>query len=50
MAKTIQVAEDLAISKYMEINGVRCEVEAASFTPAIFEGQATHHAKGKQAQ
>lgn len=40
MTTTIQVAENLTISKYMEINGVRCEVEAASFTPAIFEGQA----------
>lgn len=40
MTTTIQVSENLTISKYMEINGVRCEVEAASFTPAIFEGQA----------
>lgn len=40
MTTTIQVAENLTISKHMEINGVRCEVEAASFTPAIFEGQA----------
>lgn len=39
MTTTIQVAENLTISKYMEIDGVRCEVESASFTPAITIGQ-----------
>ncbi len=37
MATTIQVVEDLTISKFIEIEGQRCEVEAFSFTPAITE-------------
>ena len=37
MATTIQVAEDLLLTKYIDIGGKRCEVEAFSFSGAITE-------------
>ncbi|HDI3289797.1 hypothetical protein [Vibrio cholerae] len=40
MATTIQVSENISVSKYIEINGQRCEVEAVSFSPAITEASA----------
>ncbi|PMS91925.1 hypothetical protein [Vibrio parahaemolyticus] len=37
MATTIQVAEDVRIGAFINIEGKRCEVEAASFTKALTE-------------
>ncbi len=41
MTTTIQVTNDLDIARYIEINGVRCKVEAVSFSGAITEANAT---------
>ncbi len=41
MATTIQVVENLRVGRYVEIDGVRCEVEAVSFCQAITNSQAT---------
>ncbi|EOX3456109.1 hypothetical protein ACPFUK_003324 [Vibrio cholerae] len=40
MATTIQVTENISVSKYIDINGQRCEVEGISFSPAITEASA----------
>ncbi len=37
MATTIQVVENLNVGKFIEIEGKRCEVEAASFSQALTE-------------
>lgn len=40
MATTIQVVEDLELSKFVSINGKRCEVESFSFSAAISQKNA----------
>lgn len=35
MATTIQLADNLSVGKYIEVEGKSCEVEAFSFTQAL---------------
>ncbi|MGR5365929.1 hypothetical protein [Photobacterium damselae] len=40
MATTIQLVENLTVGKFVEVDGMRCEVEAVSFSQSITESAA----------